>query len=119
MPWPIRPAPITAMRALAEFAAMSACRVAAIRVEDVAGVEVRGPGGEEQERAGEVGWLAQAALRHAGDEALAHRGGALGVLVHPGGERQAENGRRDGVDRDAGVAPLAAERLGDAVDGGL
>src|SRR5215471_15261837 len=90
MPWPIRPAPMTAMRAPATSRAISARRVAAVGVEDVAGVEIRRLGGEEQKRPGEVRRLAEAAPRHAGDEALAHGGGAFGILVHPGGERRAE-----------------------------
>ena len=44
----------------------SARCVAAVGVEDVAGVEIRRLGGEEQQRPGEIGRLAQPALRHAG-----------------------------------------------------
>src|SRR5581483_10788895 len=116
MPWPISPAPITAIRALL---IISARRIAAVRVEDVAGVEIRCARGEEEERSGEVGRFAEPALRHAGEERLTHVLGAIGVIEHPCGQRRAEDGRRDGVHRDAGVAPFAAERLGDAVDGGF
>src|SRR5262249_3027645 len=74
MPWPMRPAPMTAIRALAMPSAPLARRVAAVGVEDVAGVEVRRLGGEEQQRPREVGGLAEPAFRHTRDEALAHRG---------------------------------------------
>src|SRR5580658_8739810 len=112
MPCPIKPAPTTAMRAFA----ISARRIAAVGVEDMAGVKIRRLGGEEEQWPGEIGRLAEAALWHAGDESFAHRGGALVVLIHPGGQRRAEHCRPDGIHRDAGVAPFAAERLGDAVD---
>src|ERR1700691_35850 len=79
MPCPISPAPTTAMRA---FAISLARRVAAVGVKDVAGVKIRRFRGQEEQRAGEVGRLAEAALGHAGDEALAHRGGVVVVLVH-------------------------------------
>src|SRR5262245_27065634 len=68
MPWPIKPAPMTAILGLA----MSARRIAAVGVEDVAGVEVGGFRGQEQQRPCEVRGLAQAAFRHAGEEARAH-----------------------------------------------
>src|ERR1700691_664761 len=80
MPCPISPAPITAMRAFTT----SASRIAAVGVEDVAGIEVGGLRGEEQERAGEIGRLAEAPFGHARQKRLAHRRRALGVLVHPG-----------------------------------
>src|SRR4029077_2860083 len=96
IPWPIRPAPTTAMRAFA----MLASRIAAVGVEDVAGVKIRRLGGEEEQRPGEIGRLAEAALRHAGNKTLAHRGGVFVVFVHPGGQRRAENGRADGVHGD-------------------
>src|SRR5579884_1239148 len=111
MPWPMRPAPMTAMRALAMSHAApkplvpasgdperqiaspailllgsrlggnereSQChrlprRVTAVSVEDVAGVKVRRPGGEEQQRPRQVLRLAEPALRHTREEALAHR----------------------------------------------
>ena len=91
-------------------------RVAAVGVEDVAGVEVRRLRREEQQRPGEIGRLAQAALRHAREEARAHGLAALVVGEHPFGERRAEDRRPERVHGDAGAAPLAAERLGDAVD---
>src|SRR5229473_1070113 len=91
-------------------------RISAVGVEDVPGVEVRRPRGEEQERAGEVRRLAEPAFGHAGEEALADVAGAFGVLVHPCGQRRAEDRRPQRIDRDAGFAELAAQRLGDAVD---
>ena len=42
--------------------------------------------------------------------------GALVVAEHPGGQRRAEHGRRDGVDRDSGRSPFAAQGARDAVD---
>src|SRR5579883_2915986 len=126
MPWPIKPAPITAIRARANSAVMaapsarsSACRIAAIGVKNMAGVKIRSLGGEEQQRPRQVRRLAKTAFRHAGKKAFAHRGGALVVLVHPGRQRRTENRRPNGIDGDAGVAPLAAERLGDAIDSRL
>src|SRR5579871_56891 len=115
MPWPISPAPTTAMRGLLTLPR----RVAAVGVEDVAGVEIRCARREKQQRAGEVGRLAEPSLGHAGEEALAHFAGALGVLVHPRGQRRTEDGRPQRVDGDAGLAQLAAQRLGDAVHRGL
>src|SRR5271156_312015 len=116
MPWPMRPAPTTAMRAFAGSAVILARRVAAVGVEDVAGVEVGGFRGEEQERTGEIGRLAEPPLGHAGEKALTHRVGALVVLEHPLRQRRAEDCGAERVDGDAGLAPLAAERFGDAVD---
>ena len=82
-------------------------------------VEVGRLRGEEQKRAGEVFRLAQPALRHAGEEALADVRRVVVFLEHPGGQRRAEDRRRDGVDGDAGGAELAAQCLGDAVDRGF
>src|ERR1700728_3204096 len=79
MPWPIRPAPTTAMRAFA----ISASRIAAVGVEDVAGVKIRRLGGEEEQRPGKIGRLAEAAFWHPGNKALANCGRALVVLVNP------------------------------------
>src|SRR5882757_1730174 len=113
-PWPMRPEPMTAMRA---FAAMkSACRIAAVGVEDVAGVEVRRLRGEEQQWAGEIRRLAKAAPRHAGQKPGARGLAALVVGKHPFGQRRAEDGWSQRIDGDAGATPLAAERLGDAID---
>src|SRR6185437_6889372 len=112
MPWPISPAPITAMRAFA----MSARRVAAIGVKDMAGIEIRRLRRQKQQGTCEIFRLAQAAFRHARQEALAHGLRFLGVLIHPGGERRAENGGPERIDGDAGLAPVAAQSLGDAVD---
>src|SRR5215472_16961425 len=115
MPWPISPAPTTAIRGFA--ITKSARRVPAVRIEDMAGVEIRRLGGEEEKRAGEIGRLSKPALGNARDESLAHGGRALVVFVHPGGERGPEHGRRNGIDGYSRIAPLTAQRLGDAVDG--
>src|SRR5487761_993117 len=106
MPWPISPAPTTATRVLAS----STRRVTAIGIENVSGIEIGSLRGEEQERAGKIGRLAKATLRHARQEAFAHRRRALVVLVHPCGERRAEHRRPNGIHRDVGVAPFATER---------
>ena len=65
MPWPIRPPPRIAMRSGHSLS----CRVAAVGVKDVTGVEVRRLGREEQQRPCEILWLAEPALWHAGEEA--------------------------------------------------
>ena len=102
MPWPMRPAPTIAMLALPAIA--SSRRIAAVGVEDVAGVEVRRPRGEEEQRAGEVLRLAEAALRHAGEEALADRLGAVSLSSNI----QAVSGERKTVGAMAlTVMPLA------------
>src|SRR5580704_1384561 len=98
---------------------LSASRVAAVGVEDVAGVEVGCLRGEEQERAGEVFGLAEAALGHAGQEASANRFAALVIGKHPFGQRRAENRWPQCIDGDAVGAKFATKRLGDAVNGRL
>src|SRR5690348_7415474 len=117
MPWPISPAPMTAILALFGSIIWNelARRVAAVSIQNVAGVKIRSLGGEEEQRSGQILRFAEPALRHAGQKAFAHIGRALGVLVHPGSERRAKHRGPDGIDGDAGVAPFAAERLGDAV----
>src|SRR3989442_15207567 len=72
-------------------------RVAAVGVEDMAGVEVGRLRGEEQKRSGKGGRLAQPALRHAAHEILAHLLGIVVVLEHPLGERRAEHGRTERI----------------------
>src|SRR6185312_7805872 len=96
MPWPMSPAPITAMRA---FAIASPRRVTAVGVKHVAGVEVRGFRGEEQKRSREVFGLAQPALRHAGEEAFAHGLRPFCVLVHPSRQRRTEDGWTECIHR--------------------
>src|SRR5208282_6804868 len=82
-------------------------RVAAVGVKDVAGVEVRSLGRQEQQRPCEIGWLAETTLWHAREEARARRLRSLVVPEHPGRQRRAENGRRDRIDRDSGSPPFA------------
>src|ERR1700728_5372484 len=120
MPCPMSPAPMTAMRACdTSFTIVPARRIAAVGVEDMPGIEIGCLRREEQQRSGEVLRLAEPALRHAGEESGAHGLAALVVGEHPFGQRRAENGGAERVDRDAGHAEFAAERLGDAVDGRL
>src|SRR6202044_3270451 len=95
----------------------SASGVAAVGVEDVPGVEIRCLGGKEEQRPGEIGRLTEPALGHAGEKPLAHRVSAFGVLEHPLRQWRAENRGTERVHGDASLAPFAAERLGDAVDG--
>src|SRR5262249_46452387 len=80
------------------------------------GVEVRRLRCEKQQRAREVGRLAEPAFRNAREEALAHFPRTIAILEHPMRERRTKYGRSQRVDRDTGIAPLAAQRLGDAVD---
>src|SRR5262249_43257438 len=85
----------------------------------MAGVEVRRLGREKQQRPGEVGRLAEPTFGYAGEKALAPIPRATGVLEHPLRQRRAKHGRPERIDGDAAVAPFAAQRLGDAVDGRL
>src|SRR5690348_7974741 len=112
MPWPMRPAPTTAMRA---FAIASPRRVAAVGIEHVAGVEVRRFRREEQKRPRQVLRLAEPAFWYTGKETFAYRLRPFRVLIHPGGEWRAEDGRAERIHRDAGLTPFAAQCLGDAV----
>src|SRR5262249_55579630 len=88
----------------------------AIGVENMPGVEVRRLRCEKQQRAREVGRLAEPTFRNAREEALAHFPRTISILKHPLCERRTKYGRSQRVDGDTGVAPLAAQRLGDAVD---
>src|SRR5262245_66189740 len=90
MPCPMRPAPTTAMRALAM--ALPG-RVAAVGVEDMAGVEIRRLRRQEQERPRKIGRLAEAALGDARHEIFPHLLGIVVVLEHPLCQRRAEFGR--------------------------
>src|SRR5690606_20960198 len=89
---------------------------AAVRVEDVTSVEIRRAGSEKEQRACEIFRLAETADRHAREKSLANLFGALSVLEHPLRERRTKDGRTERIDRDAGCAQFATERLGDAVD---
>src|SRR3979490_2982290 len=82
-PCPIRPAPMTVMRALA----MSARRIAAVGIEDVTGIEVGGTRGEEQERPRQIRRLAEPPLGDARQKALADIARPIGLLIHPARER--------------------------------
>src|SRR5215475_15115004 len=75
------------------------------------GVEVRRLRCEKQQRAREVGRLAEPAFRNAREEALAHFPRTIAILEHPMRERRTKYGRSQRVDRDTGIAPLAAQRL--------
>src|SRR5260221_7172809 len=114
MPWPMRPAPTIPIRALSAMALPRG--VAAVGVKDVSGVEIRGFRSKEEERTSKIFRLAEAALGHPGEETGADGIGALVILEHPCSQRRAEDRRGNGVDGDAARAPLAAERLGHAVE---
>src|SRR5262249_18332518 len=86
--------------------------VAAIGIKDVAKVEIRRSGRQKQEWPREIFGLAEAALWHACEKALAHVLCALSVLIHPRRERRTEYGWPQSVYGDAGFAPLAAKRFG-------
>src|SRR5262245_29386355 len=101
IPWPIRPAPTTAMRAFD----MSASRVAAVGIEDVAGVEVRRLRREEVKRPRKIGRFAEPAFRHPRQEAGTYGLAALVVGEHPFRQRRAEDRRPQRIDRDASIAP--------------
>jgi hypothetical protein len=68
---PRRPAP----------APRSACGVAAVEVEDLAGQERRGVAEQQQESAGQVLWLRETAQWHAGEHRLAGRAARKAVLA--------------------------------------
>src|SRR5262249_40137857 len=100
MPCPISPARMTTILALlmvqlssSDYRAIDKCGmrlsggIAAVGIKDMAGIEIRRFGGEEKQRAREIGRLAKAALGYAGNEALADCGGVFIVLIHPGGQR--------------------------------
>src|SRR5262249_58261391 len=92
------------------------CRVAAISIENETGVKVRRPGGEEQQRPGQVFRLAQTTFRHPRKKSFAHGLSPFGVFIHPRRKWRAKDSRAQGVDGDTRLAPFATERLGDTVD---
>lgn len=62
-------------------------RVAAVGIENMSGVEVRGFGREEQQRTGEIFGFPESTQRYAGQYPLAHGVGLLIVFEHPRSQR--------------------------------
>ena len=113
MPWPMRPVPMTAMRAFVDLPSSAAA--SRRRRKARAGVKIGCLRSEEQERTGEVRWLAETP-RHAREEARAHRLAAFDCRRTSTGSAANEIRRAERIDGDAGLAEFAAECLGDAVD---
>src|ERR1700691_6090194 len=65
----------------------STCRVAAVGIENMSGVEVRGLGREEQQRTSEIFRFPESTQRYAGEYPLAYGVGLLVVLEHPRSQR--------------------------------
>ena len=82
------------------------------------GVEIRSFGSEEENWTGQIHRLAQAPYWDAGEKAGAHALGPLVIGIHPLGQWRTEDRWPQRVDGDACRSQFAAERLGDAVDGG-
>src|SRR5262245_26899039 len=78
------------------------CGIAAVGIENVAGIEIRSFRRQEQQWPGEIFRLAQPAFRHAGEEARARGLAAFVVGEHPGRERRTKHGWANRIYGDAG-----------------